>query len=77
VASAEAQKPAGIAKTLYGAPQTVWNVNHLGAARDLARVPRGSNVPLRVEPVLHAEKRVQGRAIRQPSPRNVGKPARV
>jgi Winged helix-turn helix len=56
LASAERQKPSGIAKTLRCAPQTVRNVLHAFNARGLACVQRGSNVPLRVEPVLNAEK---------------------
>jgi hypothetical protein len=59
LASAERQKPSGIAKTLRCAPQTVRNVLHAFNARGLACVPRGSNVPLRVEPVLNADKREQ------------------
>ena len=59
LASAERQKPASIAKTLRCAPQTVRNVLHAFDARGLACVQRGSNVPLKVEPVLNAEKREQ------------------
>jgi hypothetical protein len=57
LASAEREKPAGIAQTLRCAPQTVRNVLHAFNARGLACVQRGSNVPLRVEPVLNAAKR--------------------
>jgi hypothetical protein len=57
LASAERQQPAGIAKTWRGAPQTVRHVRHAFEARGLACVPRGSNVPITVEPVLHAAKR--------------------
>jgi hypothetical protein len=59
LASAERQKPTRLAKTLRCAPQTVRNVLHAFDARGLACVPRGSNVPIRVEPVLNAEKREQ------------------
>jgi hypothetical protein len=59
LASAARQKPSGIAKTLRCAPQTVRNVLHAFNARGVACVQRGSNVPLRVEPVLNAEKREQ------------------
>jgi hypothetical protein len=72
VASADAQKPAVIAKTLPCAPQTAWNVIHAFDARGLACVPRGSNVPVRVEPVLNAETREQVRAILHQSPRTFG-----
>ena len=46
LASAERQKPSGIAKTLRCAPQTVRNVLHAFNAHGLACVQRGSNVPL-------------------------------
>ena len=59
LASAEGQKPSQIATTLHCAPQTVRNVIHAFDARGLACVRHGSNVPLRVEPVLNAEKREQ------------------
>jgi Winged helix-turn helix len=59
LASAERQKPAGIAKTLRCAPQTVRNVLHAFNARGLACAQHGSTVPLRVEPVLNADKREQ------------------
>jgi hypothetical protein len=77
LASAKRQKPAGIAKTLHCAPQTVRNVLHAFNARGLACVRRGSNVPLRVEPVLNAEKREQVRAMLHQSPRTFGQPASV
>jgi hypothetical protein len=77
LASAERQKPSGIAQSLRCAPQTVRNVLHAFHTRGLACVQRGSNVPLRVEPVLNAEKREQVRAILHQSPRNFGKPASV
>jgi hypothetical protein len=77
LASAERQKPAGFATTLHGAPPTVRNVLHACNARGLAGVQRGSNVPIRVEPVLNAEKRAQVRAILHQSPRSFGQPARV
>ena len=76
VAGADAQKPAVIAKTLPCAPQTVWNVIHAFDARGLTCVPRGSNVPVSVEPVLNAEKREQVRAILHQSPRDLW-PARA
>jgi transposase len=75
LASAERQKPTRIAKALRCAPQTVRNVLHAFDARGLACVQRGSNVPIRVEPVLNAEKREQLRAILHQSPRTFGKPA--
>ena len=75
LASAERQKPAGIAKTLRCAPQTVRNVLHAFNAHGLACVQRGSNVPLRVEPVLNADKREQLRVILHQSPRTFGQPA--
>jgi len=75
LASAERQKPSGIAKTLRCAPQTVRNVLHAFNARGLAWVQRGSNVPLRVEPVLNADKREQLRVILHQSPRTFGQPA--
>src|SRR5215831_3983860 len=53
LASAEGQKPSQIATTLHCAPQTVRNVIHAFDARGLACVRHGSNVPLRVEPVLN------------------------
>jgi hypothetical protein len=59
LASAEGQNPSPIATTLHCAPQTVRNVMHAFDARGLACVQHGSNVPLRVEPVLNAEKREQ------------------
>ena len=77
LASAEGQKPSQIATTLYCAPQTVRNVIHAFDARGLACVRHGSNVPLRVEPVLNAEKREQFRAIWHQSPRTFGQPARM
>src|SRR5712691_11397238 len=77
LASAERQKPSGIAKTLRCAPQTVRNVLHAFDARGLACVQHGSNVPIRVAPVLNAEKREQVRAILHQSPRTFGKPASV
>jgi len=75
LASAERQKPSGIAKTLRCAPPTVRHVLHAFNARGLACVPRGSNVPLRVEPVLNADKRAQLRVILHQSPRTFGQPA--
>jgi hypothetical protein len=75
LASAERQKPTRIAKTLRCAPQTVRTVLHAFDARGLACVQRGSNVPIRVEPVLNAEKREQLRALLHQSPRTFGKPA--
>jgi len=75
LASAERLKPSNIAKTLRCAPQTVRNVLHAFDARGLACVQRGSNVPITVEPVLNAEKRVQVRAILHQSPRTFGQPA--
>jgi transposase len=77
LASAEGQKPSQIATTLHCAPQTVRNVIHAFDARGLACVWHGSNVPLRVEPVLNAEKREQLRAILHQSPRTFGQPASV
>ena len=71
------QKPSQIATTLHCAPQTVRNVIHAFDARGLACVQHGSNVPLRVEPVLNAEKREQLRAILHQSPRTFGQPASV
>ena len=59
LASAEGQNPSQIATTLHCAPQTVRHVMHAFDERGLACVPHGSNVPLRVEPVLNAEKRAQ------------------
>jgi hypothetical protein len=75
LASAERQKPSGIAKTLRCTPQTVRHVRHAFNAQGLACVPRGSNVPRRVEPVLNADKRAQLRVILHQSPRTVGPPA--
>jgi transposase len=75
LASAERQKPSGIAKTLRCAPQTVRNVLHAFNAHGLACVQRGSNVPLKVEPVLNADKREQLRVILHQSPRTFGQPA--
>jgi hypothetical protein len=66
-----------IAKTLRGAPQTVRRVLHAFNVRGLACMPRGSNVPITVEPVLNAAKREQLRAILHQSPRTFGQPARV
>jgi len=77
LASAERQKPSGIAKTLRCAPQTVRNVLHAFEARGLACVQRGSTVPITVEPVLNAAKREQLRAILHQSPRTFGQPASV
>jgi hypothetical protein len=57
LASAERQRPSALAKTLRCAPQPVRHVLHALEARGLACVPHGSNVPLTVEPVLHAAKR--------------------
>jgi Winged helix-turn helix len=75
LASAERQKPSGIAKTLRCTPQTVRNVLHAFNAQGLACVQRGSNVPLRVEPVLNADKREQLCVIWHQSPRTFGQPA--
>jgi transposase len=75
LASMEGQKPSQIAITLRCSPQTVRNVIHAFDGRGLAGVQRGSNVPIRVEPVLNAEKREQVRAILHQSPRNFGQPA--
>ena len=77
LASAERQTPARIAKSLRCAPQTVRNVLHAFDARGLACVQRGSNVPIKVQPVLNAEKREQVRAILHQSPRTFGQPASV
>jgi transposase len=77
LASAEGQKPSQIATTLHCAPQTVRNGIHAFDERGLACVQHGSNVPLRVEPVLNAEKREQLRAILHQSPRTFGQPASV
>ena len=77
LASAERQPPSRIAKTLRCAPQTVRNVLHAFDARGLACVQHGSNVPITVEPVLHAEKREQVRAILHQSPRTFGQPVSV
>jgi transposase len=77
LASAERQTPSSIAKILRCAPQTVCNVLHAFDARGLACVQRGSHVPITVEPVLHAEKREQVRAILHQSPRTFGQPASV
>jgi hypothetical protein len=77
LASAERQTPAGFAKTLHGAPHTGRHVLHACNPRGLACVQRGSNVPIRVEPVLNAEKRAPVRAILHHSPRSFGQPARV
>jgi DNA-binding NarL/FixJ family response regulator len=57
LASAEGQKPSQIATSLHCAPQTARNVIHAFDKRGLACVQHGSNVPLRVEPILNAEKR--------------------
>ena len=76
LASAKRQQPAGIAKTLHCAPQTVRHVLPAFNARGFACVRRGSNVPLRVEPVLNAETREQVRAILHQRPRTFGQPAR-
>jgi hypothetical protein len=51
------RNPAQIALTLHWAPQPVRHVMHAFDARGRACVQQGSNVPLRVEPVLHAEQR--------------------
>jgi Homeodomain-like domain len=56
-ASAERPTPARSAKTWRCAPHTVRNVLHAFDARGLACVQRGSNVPLKVAPVLNAAKR--------------------
>ena len=48
---------------------------HAFDARSLAGVQHGSNVPLRVEPVLNAEKREPLRAILPQRPRPFGQPA--
>jgi len=77
LASAERQSPSALAKTLRCAPQPVRNVLHAFDARGLACMPRGSNVPLTVEPVRTAEKREPLRALLHPSPRTFGRPARV
>lgn len=77
LASAKGRKPAQIATTLHCAQQTVRNVIHAFDERGLACVQHGSNVPLRVEPVLNAEKREQLRAILHQSPRSFGQPASV
>jgi len=75
LASPKRQQPAAIAKTLHCAPQTVRTVLHACNARGITWVRRGSNVPLRVELVLNAEKREPVRAILHQSPRTFGQPA--
>jgi hypothetical protein len=67
LASAERQTPSRIAKIVL----------HAFNARGLACVQHGSNVPITVEPVLHAEKRAQVRAILHQRPRTFGQPASV
>jgi hypothetical protein len=62
---------------VHWAPQTVRHVLHAVDEHGLACVPRGSNVPLSVEPVLHAENREPVRARLHHSPRNFGTPASV
>lgn len=74
LASNDGQKPSVIAKNLRCASQTVRNVIHDFEQRGLVCLEPGSNVPIRVEPVLTAEKREQVRAILHQSPRNFGKP---
>jgi hypothetical protein len=59
LASAASQTPSRIAKTWRCAPPTVRNVLHAVDARGLACVPRGSNVPITIAPVLHAANREQ------------------
>ena len=76
-ASAAGQKPTAIASALHGAPQPVRNVIHACDVQGLACLPRGSNVPRRVEPVLNVENREHVRALLPRSPRNFGRPARV
>jgi hypothetical protein len=44
---------------LHGAQHTVRNVMHAFDERGLACAQHGANVPLRVEPILNAEKREQ------------------
>jgi transposase len=73
LASSAGQTPSVIAKNLSCASQTVRNVIHDFEQRGLACLEHGSNVPVKVEPVLTAEKREQGRAIVHQSPRNFGK----
>jgi hypothetical protein len=75
-ASLRAQRDT-IAQTLRGAPPTGRHVLHVFNVRGLACMLRGSNVPITVEPVRHAAKREQVRAIRPQSPRTCGQPARV
>jgi hypothetical protein len=76
-ASAARQTPSRIAKTLRCAPHTGRHGRHAVDARGLACVPRGANVPVKVEPVRHAEHREPWRAILPHSPRTSGQPARV
>ncbi len=64
-----------IATTWHCAPQTVRHVLHAYTQRGVACVQHGSNVPISVEPVLHAAKREQMRAILHQSPRLLGQPA--
>jgi transposase len=73
LASSAGQTPSVIAKNLSCASQTVRNVIHDFEQRGLACLEHGSNVPVKVEPVLTAEKREQVRAIVHQSPRNFGK----
>ena len=73
LASHEGQKPAVIAKSLRCARQTVRNVIHDFEQRGLECLKHGSNVPIRVEPILTAEKRDPLRAIVHQSLRNFGK----
>lgn len=72
LASAAKQTPAGIAANLGCARQTVRNVIHAVNQRGLACLEPGSTVPLRVEPVLTADKREHLRALLHQSPRSFG-----
>jgi transposase len=73
LASAEGTPPSTIARQLRCARQTVHHVLNAFAEQGLDCLRPGSHVPLRVAPVLTAEKREHLQAILHQSPRNFGK----
>src|SRR5262249_15586236 len=73
LASAEGQSPSTIARHLWCARQTVYNVLEAFAERGLDCLRPGSHVPVSVAPVLTAEKREHLPVILHQSPRNFGK----
>lgn len=73
LASARREKVKKIAERIGCTEQTVRNVIHNFEARGVACLQAGSNQPLRVEPILTADKRERLQVILHQSPRVYGK----